>query len=507
MFRQHSLLQLEILATEGLPTMKRFVLGLLCLAFLAATFRGFPAHAQDVPADTLVAPEEPLAEAELVAETVPEPEPAPLEQALAWAEEGLRAYRAGQLETARRHLTDARIVLLEADLPAVMQEKGLAVLNCCMPSELGGYDLRQVASQLDQALSPRTTDLSERGYVEAEVRRLLLLFDSHPSAAEMETLLSEVEMYIGFYRGHYRGFFERASARKARFWPLIEATFPEFNLPVELGYMALVESGFNPRAKSHANARGLFQFIPSTGRRYGLSSLEDFYDPEKSTRAAADYLRDLISIFGPRSVLLAMAGYNAGEGRIMGCLRSLDNPRTERSFWEIRPCLAPETREYVPRILAAAVLSSDPQRFGLTLGPLVADGEELIEPSQGAAPRPMAPREEIASSTRTSRRPTLTYTVKAGNTVESVAALFGVRRADLTSWNRLGSGRLRAGQRLTIHPPRQLVAKSHTVRRGETAGAIARRYGLATTQVLTANGLTPRTTIRPGQRLLVYVRG
>lgn len=430
----------------------------------------------------------------------PEPaadRPAPLEQALSWAEQGLRAFEAGELESARRHLADARIVLLEAGLPAAMAEKGLALLSCCMPPDLARHNLERVATELEQALAPRTADLSERQFVEAEVRRILIRFGSHPSEAELATLLSEVEAYLGFYRGHYRDFFTRASARKRHYWPLIERVFAEFNLPVELGYMAMVESGFNPRAVSHANARGLWQFITTTGRRYGLAQREDFYDAEKSTRAAADYLRDLISIFGPQSFLLAMAGYNAGEGRVMGCLRGVADPMVERSFWKIRPCLMRETREYVPRVLAAAVISSDPERFGFNpAAPVVLAETEVPPPTRPAA----------AAEPRAGSRPTLVYTVKPGNTVESVAALFGVRSRDLASWNRLGSSRLKAGQRLTIHPPRRLVAKSHTVRRGETASAIARRYGVGTGQVLTANGLTPRTTIRPGQRLVVYVR-
>jgi membrane-bound lytic murein transglycosylase D len=167
-----------------------------------------------------------------------------------------------------------------------------------------------------------------------------------------------VHSYVEYYRDKQREFFERSYLRKHKYWPTIRPVFEAKRIPLELGYMALVESGFAPLARSRANARGLWQFIPGTGRRYGLERAEDFYDVQRSTDAAAEYLLDLIGIYGSDSFLLATASYNAGEGRIMGCLRHLDDPFGGRSFWEIRGCLARETREYVPRILAAAIIAS-----------------------------------------------------------------------------------------------------------------------------------------------------
>ena len=199
-------------------------------------------------------------------------------------------------------------------------------------------------------------DRCHRGCVRrvSGLRRPHLVGAPAPRDAYLEVFVDEVQRYVDYYRGHGREFFERAYARKHKYWPTIEAVFSAKSIPGELGYMALVESGFNPRARSRANARGLWQFIPGTGKRYGLYRVDDFYDVRMATEAASEYLLDLIGIFGSPSFLLATAAYNAGEQRIENCLRGLDDPFEKRSFWEIRDCLARETREYVPRIMAAA---------------------------------------------------------------------------------------------------------------------------------------------------------
>ena len=151
---------------------------------------------------------------------------------------------------------------------------------------------------------------------------------------------------------------------------MIKKIFEEKNLPLELAYISMLESGFNPKALSHAGARGLWQFMPATGRTYGLivdDNVDERCDPEKATYAAAEYFKDLISIFGGKSsVMLAMAAYNAGEGRIMGALRKIDDPMRNRDFWYIyrMGCLAEETNEYIPRVLALMIIDTNPQMYG-----------------------------------------------------------------------------------------------------------------------------------------------
>src|SRR5262249_9142084 len=145
--------------------------------------------------------------------------------------------------------------------------------------ELGRVDLEALAQDLEQYESTDGQELAERDYIEREARRILANFgDTQPRAADLEVFVDEVAEYIEYYRDKQRDFFERSYLRKHKYWPTIRRIFEAKKIPVEQGYMALVESGFNPLARSRADARGLWQFIPGTGRRYGLDRAEDFYD-------------------------------------------------------------------------------------------------------------------------------------------------------------------------------------------------------------------------------------
>lgn len=603
-------------------------------------------------------PSETLAEENLA----PDPTKVALERAIDLATEALAHYAEDPDDGAvHQKLGDARIALLEADLPEAMQDRGLSVLNWTLPMDMKNRDLETLYWELED---DARGNLDERAYIAREARRLLDRFAAaQPTDEEMAVFVDEVEHYIAYYRGSARTFFERAYQRKHKYWPTIEAAFGARRIPIELGYMAMVESGFWPRARSRANARGLWQFIPGTGRRYGLRHTDDFYDVARSTEAAAEYLLDLIGIFGSDGFLLATAAYNAGEGRIQGCLRKLDDPFGGRSFWAIRDCLARETREYVPRILAAAIIGRDPSRFGFELpsqaealerydvvviprptsvanlasraGVSVAalrdanedlgtrsstpsrnypmyipkDGGTALANSLRASPAPVPQLDQVASersdgalmhvvkrgdtlshigeaygvsvaqllawnpslrgavlgigdrvavdprSARTRHyrvrngdtlgqiaerfdvrladlasanslrapyrlrvghelvipagggrvRGTVRYVVKRGNSLETIARLFDVATRDLRAWNGLSSNRVRAGQRLEVRPSKPHRPERYRVRRGDTIERIARRYGVATGDVLTANGLGGRSVIHPGQELEVWV--
>jgi len=201
--------------------------------------------------------------------------------------------------------------------------------------------------------------------VEAGVRRLLWQLGDPPAGERfLEDLITETHRFIQYFQGRKRQFFETTYLRKHKYWPMIRNVFAEKELPPDLGYMAFVESGFQPQAESNKAAFGVWQFIEETGNAYGLQSPADFSDVERSTRAAAAYLFVLSNQFG--SPLLAVAAYNCGEGRITRCLRKIDAPG-KRSFWGIRGCLPDETKEYVPKVLAAAVIGADPKLFGFDL--------------------------------------------------------------------------------------------------------------------------------------------
>lgn len=465
-----------------------------------------PAPAPPATADpaSLAAPGEIVDE--VVAAKAPPSTKEILDKSLEWATEGLRLYLRRDYDTARESLNDARILLLEADMPEFWKQQGLAVLQPGLPDDLKRYDLSAVARELEQ-VHVSAADQAEKAYVERELRRILRLFgDSTPQERYLPVLVDETHQYIEFYRGRHRAFFERAYLRRHKYWPVIKEVFSAHRIPIELGYIAFVESGFNPRAVSHANAIGLWQFIPETGRRYGLAEREDFHDVRKSTEAASGYLLDLIGIFGSPSFLLATAAYNTGEGRIVSCLRQLDNPFEKRSFWEIRPCLAAETREYVPRILAAAVLAGDPKRFGFDLptDEDLARGYEVVTLPQvtsvaalaemaGVAPEDLrAANSELDSGGGWTPGRNFPLAVPRGTAERLVTALATAPPAP-------------APERYAAVPARDRseARKTHVVKRGETASSIARRYGLSLDTLASRNGLRRPYMLLPGQRLVV----
>jgi membrane-bound lytic murein transglycosylase D len=183
-------------------------------------------------------------------------------------------------------------------------------------------------------------------------------------------MTARVQHYLDLYSGNMRGVIANYLVRKEKYFPMIVRIFREKKLPIELAYVAMNESGFNPKALSSAGARGLWQFMPKTARSFGMrveDEVDDRLDPEKSTYAAVEYFKDLIGIFGGKSsVMLVMAAYNAGEGRLIGALRKIDDPMRNRDFWYIYHMgyLAEETNEYIPRVIAMMIIAENPQKYG-----------------------------------------------------------------------------------------------------------------------------------------------
>lgn len=178
-----------------------------------------------------------------------------------------------------------------------------------------------------------------------------------------------VQGHIHFFNISIRNRFEQWLLRFGRYRPLVENIFAEFDLPSDLVNLSLVESGFNPYAYSRAKATGPWQFMKGTGQLYGLRIdhyVDERRDPIKSTVAAARYLRDLYDLFGAWP--LAMAAYNAGEGKVM---RALQRAQAE-SFSEISrtKLIRRETKQYVPRIMAATIIAKNPDQYGFNQDPV-----------------------------------------------------------------------------------------------------------------------------------------
>ena len=217
---------------------------------------------------------------------------------------------------------------------------------------------RELRAHMKSALDSTLARLQESHAGEKAVS------DSRATATRQETRQSfvlprltiapnrEIEVYLTRYRQRDRAQIIRGFSRFAGYQPQIVASFASEGVPQEIALLGLVESGFDPLAVSPRQARGIWQFVPETGRRYGLRiglGVDERTDPQKSTRAAARYLADLYKMFG--NWPLALAAYNTGEARVLSAVARAGT----RDFWKLsRLGLLPaETRAYVPAVLAA----------------------------------------------------------------------------------------------------------------------------------------------------------
>lgn len=182
-----------------------------------------------------------------------------------------------------------------------------------------------------------------------------------------------VDYWIERLRGDRRPILEAAFERRGRYGPLVSEVLAARGMPQDLVYLAMIESGLDPRAYSRAHAAGLWQFIPETGKRYGLEinrAVDERRDPVKSTHAALRYLSDLHRRFG--SWYLAAAAYNTGENRVGRVMREEKGRErgTDAEFYEIFHRLPAQTRDYVPVMIAAARIGKDPAAYGFDVKPL-----------------------------------------------------------------------------------------------------------------------------------------
>ena len=311
---------------------------------------------------------------------------------------------------------------------------------------------------------------------------------------------------VAFYQFRSPLAFASALKRSGRYLDLMRGILREEGLPEDLVYVAMVESAFKYQAHSRAAAHGFWQFIDGTGRRYGLHrtrAYDERSDPVKSTRAAAAYFRDLYEMFGDWH--LAMAAYDAGEGKI---LKSLQRTGA-RDYWGLAQgsTLRRETRDYVPFVLATALIAKDPARFGFDVvpdPPLAWDAVTVTKPVDlarvaEAAGAPLAELQLLNSELKTrstphgapppdlrvppgtaaavaARLPGLPaapevaerrITVRKGETLYRVAARAHVSVAELCDWNDLPrTARLQKGTVLVVpsrgrsHPKEHVAAKA-----------------------------------------------
>jgi membrane-bound lytic murein transglycosylase D len=286
--------------------------------------------------------------------------------------------------------------------------------------------------------------------------------------------------------------------RMETYFPMIEHIFAEEDVPDELKYLAMVESGLNPKAESWASAAGIWQFIPATGRAYGLEItpyVDERMNPEKATRAAAAHLKDLYRMFGG-DWHLALSGYNCSPTRIRQAIRKVRRQGLQPTFWNIYPYIPRETRNYVPTYVAAALMLSNPQHFDL----------KRVQPG---------PRYRFDRVPVRGMLPLDTAAELADTTVKQLRALNPSLRKDVLPPSaepfalRVPYGtyaQFAAGYRALPDSAKGLTL-AHRVRAGETPGGIAERYGVSLEALQQANALGDRLAITAGDRLVVPAAG
>jgi membrane-bound lytic murein transglycosylase D len=410
------------------------------------------------------------------------------------------------------------------------------------------------------ATSTTTDDVELRRHLEDAHARIVRREGSTSSAPAADIAAARsipipehrtVEGAVALFSGRLHNSIQTSLLRSAKYRSLIDSALEERDLPKGLAYLPVIESAYHTTLTSSAGAHGMWQFMPETAREYGLRVdwwVDERADPERSTRAAAAYLKDLYRQF--EDWPLALAAYNCGPNRVKRTLASTG----ATTFWELleMSALPKETRGYVPTFFATLIIASDPETYGFRLAPneqpandekrVIIEGPVSLQfiaeqagvdlsilrelnPGlrRGVVPPGRAPvrlpahaaaliAARAASLKNEDEHITFTsFTVRRGDSLPSLARTLGTSEETLAGMN----GRESVSRGETIYVPvraRELGALLrhsddravfYTVRKGDTAWSIAKRHKLTVAELRELNALTARSRLQPGTKLRV----
>jgi membrane-bound lytic murein transglycosylase D len=416
-------------------------------------------------------------------------------------EHGEREIKAGHLDKARQAFDQSVEVLLEspygARTDARMREHFDRLIDRINAYEVtalaqgdGFAETRSEAAPIDEILKNATTfappiaDPATKAAVQED-----LAHNPHDIPIPEH---AKVLSYVEVFQGRMREYIQESLARGAKYLPMIQNVFRAEGLPLDLAYIPIIESSFKTTALSKASAKGPWQFMKPTAKEHGLKTdwfIDERSDPEKSTIAAAKYLKALSNMFdGDWNMVLA--AYNGGPGRVSRAVKRSG----VNDFWKLSSntkYLPRETREYVPLILAAIIVGRNPAQYGFE-----AVTAEPIEYDKVTLPR------------ATDLRRVAEWT---GTTVDEIQAL----NPELRRWTTpvkypdyevkvpKGTGDTLTAKLTDASPAEFTALNWYTAKKGETLQTVARRFGVSRADVAEANNLSAKARLRPGQDLII----
>ncbi len=391
-----------------------------------------------------------------------------LDEALSYCEVSQQFWQKGELDNALEALDQAYAMILDVDTsdqPKLIQQK---------------EDLRFL-------ISKRILEIyaSRNIVVNGNHNEIPLVINSHVQA--------EIDR---FTTGSERNFFIESYKRSGRYRPMILACLRDAGLPAELSWLPLIESGYKVNALSKARALGLWQFIPSTGYKFGLSRdkyIDQRLDPDRATAGAIAYLKELHQIFGDWTTVLA--AYNCGEGRVLRVIRE-QNVNYLDNFWDLYERLPYETARYVPRFLATLYIIENRDRYGMSdIEPDQPSDYEAVEIARQVHLKHVAQSIGVSEDDMSALNPELRYKiappdtyllkVPTGTGAELMAKLDSIPESK---------------------PPTRAVVY-HRVRHGETLSTIARKYRVKVTSIMRANNMRRSNYIVAGRLLKIPTSG
>ena len=302
-------------------------------------------------------------------------------------------------------------------------------------------------------------------------------------------LNDSVENNLEYFKTRGRDVFQLWLDRSARYIPVMKEIFKEKNLPEDLVYVAMIESGFNPYAVSWARAVGPWQFMPATGKLYGLKIdwwMDERKDPIKSTNAAAEHLKDLHNLFG--SWPLALASYNAGAGKVQ---RAVLRTRSD-DFWDLKASryIRKETKNYVPKWMAATIIAKNPEAYGFSVSNYEPYKFDEVTVGESTDLRLVARCADCAYEVIKELNPELRRWVTPPQLSKyTIRIPAGKKELFLANY-------------AAIPPEQKIKWDRHEVRRGETLAGLAKQYNTTPEAIRDINGLK-RNRIKPGKHVLI----